>query len=49
MTQITTESAESEVPQRLWLLALRNLGIVLVVAAAVALIVHFLLMPVEQV
>lgn len=46
MAQITTDSAESAVPAHSWRIALRNLGIGLIVAAALALIASFLLMPV---
>jgi sulfonate transport system substrate-binding protein len=48
MTQITHDSAESAVPPATWLRVLRNLGIGLVVVAAAALIISFLLLPVAH-
>ncbi len=48
MSQVTTDSIESQVPAYRWALALRDLAISALVVAAVALIVSFLLMPVQK-
>jgi len=48
MTQITTDSIESAIPPRRWWHSLRTLGIALLVAAALAVIVSFLLLPVAR-